>query len=437
MAFGGGTWTAQNKILPGTYINTVSVASYNGNYGDRGRVACPIQLDWGVDTGVFGVTVDDFSKNAHKIFGYDATAPELIDVREVFKHATRAYFYRLNGGGTKSSNTFANAKYAGTYGNKIAIKIVASSETEGAFIVTTIVDGVEEDEQTVTASTGLVANDWVTWKTFELEATASTPLTGGANASTVTGANHLAALTAFESYRFDALVCPVDDAATIAVYTAYTKRLVEELGIKFQLITKAGETGADNEYITEVKNTCNDDNRAHALVYWVAGAQAGCALNNSCTGMVYDGEHDINTNFTQAQLEVFSQTGVFAFHRTDDVVRVLRDVNSFVTYTDEKGKAFGLNQTMRVLNYLATADGALFNENYIGVYLNTQTARSKLRSDLVAIRTALAANGAIGPYDASAMTVEASATDAQGVVMNDAITIAQTMERLYITEVIG
>ena len=437
MAFGGGTWTAQNKVLPGTYINTVSATSYNSNYGDRGRVACPIMLDWGPETGVFGVTVDDFVKNAKKIFGYDADAAELVDVREIFKHATRAYFYRLNGSGTKASNTYAEAKYSGTAGNKIQIKITASTETEGAFYVDTFYDGDVVDEQIVTASNKLVANDWVTWKTFDMAATAGAALTGGANAATVTGEKHLAALTAFESYKFDALACPADEASVIAVYAAYTKRLTEEMGIKFQLVTKKTEAGADNEYITEVQNVCTDDSRAHALVFWVAGAQAGCALNTSCTGMIYDGEHTIDTNFTQAQLETFSQSGKFAFHRTDEVVRVLRDVNSFVSYSDEKGEAFGLNQTMRVLNYLASADGALFNENYLGVYLNTQTARSKLRSDLVAIRTALAANGAIGPYDASAMTVEASATDAQGVVMNDAITIARTMERLYITELIG
>lgn len=437
MAFGGGTWTAQNKILPGTYINTVSTMTYNANYGERGRVACPIMLDWGNETGVFSVTVDDFMRDSHEIFGYEATAAEMVDVREIFKHATRAYFYRLNGGGTKASNNYATAKYSGPYGNKISIKIEASSETEGAFIVSTLVNNVVEDEQTVSAVSALVSNVWVDWKTFELAATASKPLTGGANAASITGDKHLAALAAFEAYRFDVFVCPVADETVIALYTAYTKRLAESLGVKFQLVTYTTAAGADNEYITEVHNTCSDDARTYALVYWVAGAEAGCALNTSCTGMIYDGEHTINTNYTQSQLEVLSQSGKFVFHRTDDVVRVLRDINSLVTYTKDKGEAFSQNQTMRVLNYLASADGSLFNENYIGVYLNTQTARSKLRSDLVAIRTYLASIGAIGPYDTGAMTVEASTVDVHGVVMNDTITIAETMERLYITEIIA
>lgn len=436
MAFGGGTWTAQNKILPGTYINTVSTMTYNANYGERGRVACPILMDWGAENGVFTVTVDNFVRDSHEIFGYDASAPEMIDIREIFKYATRAYFYRLNGGGTKASNTYATAKYSGTFGNKITIKIEASSETQGAYIVTTLVDGVKEEEQTVTAVSALKSNAWVDWKTFEMAETAGTPLTGGTNAASVTGQKHLDALAAFEAYRFDALVCPSSDATVMALYTAYTKRLAEVLGVKFQLITCTTENGADNEYITEVVNTCSDDERAYALVYWVAGAEAGCALSTSVTGRIYNGEHTINTNYTQAQLEVFSQSGKFVFHRTDNVVRVLRDINTLVTYTKDKGAVFGQNQTMRVLNYLASADGSLFNENYIGVYLNTQTARSKLRSDLLAIRTYLSSIGAIGPYDGSAMTIEASPTDAQGVVMNDAITISQTMERLYITEVL-
>ena len=435
MAFGGGTWTAQNKILPGTYINTVSALSNNRDYGERGRVACPIMLDWGDETDVFDVSVDRFARDSREIFGYDAEADELTDVREVFRHATQVYFYRLNGGGTKASNAYATAKYTGTYGNKITIKIAASADVDGGFTVSTIVDGAVEDEQTVTAAADLTGNKWVDWKAFELEATAGTPLTGGANGAAVTGEKHLAALAALEAYRFDALICPSDDATIIAVYASYTKRLAVGMGIKFQLITITTAAGADNEYITEVVNGCSDDARAYALVYWVAGAQAGCELNTSCTGMIYDGEHTINARYTQAELEAFAQSGKFVFHRTDDVIRVLRDINTLVTYTDDKGAAFAQNQTMRVLNYLAAADGTLFNENYIGVYLNTETTRSKLRNDLMEVRTELAVMGAIGPYTGN--MVVAAGDDENSVVMTDEITIAAAMEKLYITETIA
>ena len=43
----GGTWTSQNKVLPGTYINVKSQGSINANVGDRGVVAIAEPLSWG------------------------------------------------------------------------------------------------------------------------------------------------------------------------------------------------------------------------------------------------------------------------------------------------------------------------------------------------------------------------------------------------------
>jgi hypothetical protein len=44
---GGGTFTAQNKILPGSYINFVSLNKANASLSDRGIVTMPLVLDWG------------------------------------------------------------------------------------------------------------------------------------------------------------------------------------------------------------------------------------------------------------------------------------------------------------------------------------------------------------------------------------------------------
>lgn len=435
MAFGGGTWTAQDKRLPGTYINFVSASGNAEATGERGVVACPIMMDWGPAGEVFDVTAGNLAKQSHKLFGYTIDTDEMTDVYEVFCYATHVYFYRLNGGGTKAANTYAEAKYNGTYGNKITIKIAASTEVEGGYIVSTIVDGEVEDAQTVTASTDLKANDWVTWKTFELAATAGTPLTGGANAATVTAENHTAAMRAFEPYQFDVMIAPADDAATINVYIAYAKRMNYEMGIKFQLVTFKTESTADCELASQVENTVEDDQRQHALVYWIGGAIAGCALNTSLTGTVYNGRHKINTNYSQTELADLADAGRFVMHRTGDVVRVLRDINSLVTFTDEKSETFSRNQTMRVVNYLATADAALFNENYSGVYINNDAARSKLRNDLTEIRAGLVVEGAIGPY-AGNMVISAG-EDGRSVVMTDEIEIAETMEKLYITQTIA
>ena len=39
MAFGGGTFTSQNKVLPGAYINFVSAARASASLSERGTAA--------------------------------------------------------------------------------------------------------------------------------------------------------------------------------------------------------------------------------------------------------------------------------------------------------------------------------------------------------------------------------------------------------------
>ena len=63
MALGGGTFVAQNKVLPGAYINFVSLAAASATLSDRGIATMPLELDWGVEGAVFEVTSEDFQKN--------------------------------------------------------------------------------------------------------------------------------------------------------------------------------------------------------------------------------------------------------------------------------------------------------------------------------------------------------------------------------------
>lgn len=69
MPIGGGTFTVQNKILPGAYINFVSLGSVV-KMGTRGVAALPLELNWGPENKVFSVYAEDFNKNALSVFGY-------------------------------------------------------------------------------------------------------------------------------------------------------------------------------------------------------------------------------------------------------------------------------------------------------------------------------------------------------------------------------
>ena len=46
MALGGGTFTSQNKTLPGSYINFVSADSAQALLGESGTVTLGLGLSW-------------------------------------------------------------------------------------------------------------------------------------------------------------------------------------------------------------------------------------------------------------------------------------------------------------------------------------------------------------------------------------------------------
>ncbi len=102
MAYGGGTWLTQNKVMPGSYINFSSLARANAALSDRGIAASAFTLNWGPENEVFAVTNGDFQKNSLRILGYGFNAPEMLFFRELFKNATKVYCYRLGTGAVKS-----------------------------------------------------------------------------------------------------------------------------------------------------------------------------------------------------------------------------------------------------------------------------------------------------------------------------------------------
>ena len=95
---GGGSFTVQNKILPGAYINFVSAASSVAVLSDRGTAAIPLEFGWGPEKEAFIVTAQDYQERCQEIFGYPADAPQMWQVRELFRNLTKGIFYRINGG---------------------------------------------------------------------------------------------------------------------------------------------------------------------------------------------------------------------------------------------------------------------------------------------------------------------------------------------------
>lgn len=431
MALGGGTFTVQNKVLPGAYINFVSLATATATLSDRGYATMPLELDWGIEGEVFEVTNADFQKNSMKIFGYDYTNEKLKGLRDLFKNITTLFAYRLNGDGVKASNTFATAKYAGTRGNDIKIQVQVNVDDNSLFDVNTYLGTVMVDSQTVAKAADLVANDYVTFKSSaELSSTAGTPLEGGTN-SEVTGTNHQAYLDKIESYSFNAMGVVTTENTIKSLYDAFCKRMRDEVGAKFQVILY--NKASDYEGVINVKNKTTDEGWSEAsLVYWVTGISAGCAVNKSNLNKVYDGEFAINVDYTQTQLTKAIQAGEFTLHQVGDDIRVLEDINSLVTETETKAYIFKDNQTIRVIDQIANDIAVLFNTKYLGAVPNDEAGRISLWADIVKHHEQLQDIRAIENFTDEDVKVSQGDTK-KAVVVQDAVTVVNAMAKLYMT----
>lgn len=431
MALGGGTFTVQNKELPGAYINFVSAASANAALSDRGIATMPLELDWGKENEIFEVTNEDFQKNSLTIFGYEYSHEKLKGLRDLFLNTKTLYAYRLNSGGEKACNSFAEAVCGGTRGNDLKIIVQQNVDNEKLFDVKTLLGAVEVDEQTVESAEELKDNSFVKWKrNAVLELTVGMPLEGGSNGE-VNGAAHQAYLDKIESYTYNVMGAVVTDEVTKGLYTAFCKRLRDEMGIKFQLVLY--RCAADYYGVISVKNKTLDENWGEAsLVYWVTGAEAGCEVNRSNQNRIYNGGFTVETSYTQTELKTALKSGEFVFHKVGQEIRVLDDINTMVTFSETQGEVFKDNQTVRVMDQIANDIAVLFNTKYLGVVPNDNAGRISLWSDIVKHHEQLREIRAIENFSDEDVTVS-QGNSKKSVVVTDLVTVVNAMGKLYMT----
>jgi len=433
MALGGGTFLTQNKVLPGSYINFVSAAKATAALSDRGYAAMPLILDWGVDGNVFKVEAADFQKDSLKIFGYDYTHEKLKGLRDLFKNIKTGYFYKLNSG-AKASCAYATARYSGIRGNDIKIVISKNVDNEKLYDVLTLLGTTKVDMQTVSSMSDLKSNAFVDFNpAAEIALTSGTPLTGGTNGDPVTGADYQTFLDKIEPYSFNVLGCLSTSAEINSLFVEFTRKMRNEVGVKFQTVLY--RTPADFEGIVNVHNDVTDDETPSSLVYWVTGILAGCNVNKSNTNRLYDGEFEVNVDFKQSELEAAIKEGKFILHRVGDTIRVLEDINSYISFTEDKNSDFSRNQTIRVLDQIANDLAVLFNTKYCGNVPNDAAGRISLWNDIVKHHQELQKIRAIENFKPEDVVVS-KGDDKKAVVVQDVITVTNAMEQLYMTTIV-
>ena len=387
-------YTVQNKVLPSAYINFVSAARASATLGDRGTAAFPLSLDWGPENEVVTIENSEFQKQSQALTGYAYTADELRPLREIFANAKTLHLFRLNSGGAKAACKYAEAKYPGKIGNELKIVIqqnegftVSTNEVYdvSTYIGTTLVD----TQKAVKAVSDLSDNDYLHWKGSEaLTENAGLLLTGGTTGA-VQDAAYQTFLDKIEPYSFNAVGCDTKNSTVKGLFANWTRRLRDEQGVKFQCVLH-GYPAADYEGVISVKN---------GLV--------GAAI----------------------------KAGEFTFHRVGDQTRVLTDINTFVSVTDEKSADFSSNQVMRVLDQIANDIASLFNSKYIGKVQNDASGRVSLWSDIVAHHTQLQTIRAIENFDSSSVTVSQGDMK-KSVAVEDHVQPVSAMEQLYMKVIV-
>lgn len=434
----------QDKVLPGSYINFVSASRAAAELSDRGRAAMPLLMDWGPSEEVFVLEAGEVQKHCKGLFGYDYSHEAVRGIRDLFKNARTLYGYRINGKGSCAACDYGTARYAGIRGNDLRLIVLKEGE---AYTVRTLLDGKEVNTQTASNMAGLSDHEYVIFKKdAALSETAGMPFTGGTN-SVPELEDYQEFLDRIQNFSFHALGLISDAIEVKKLFADFTKLMRDEMGIKFQtvLFRHAG----DYEGIVSLENHTADSAAAGksragkaeleadacALVYWTTGTIAGCAVNASNTNRTYDGEHAVDTSYTQKALEDAVRAGKFVLHKVGDEIRVLEDINTLVTFTEDKGKDFSSNQTVRVLDQIGNDLAALFGSKYIGKIPNDAAGRISFWNDVVTYYRELEKIRAIENFKADDIVI----TKGEGkktIVASCPVTPVNAMSQLYMTVIV-
>jgi hypothetical protein len=440
----GGTFKSQNKIRPGAYINFKGVAKPLSSLGTRGVVTMPVAMSWGDEvTELLSTDLID-GKSLPKI-GYTAFEEQSQIFREALKNAYKAIIYRLDTGGTKATASLtpltATAKYAGVVGNEIAVSVVANGDK---FDVITLFRGIERNRQTVATIAELVPNDYVVFSgTGDIEANAGVTLSGGKN-GTVNVATYATYLNKIKAYKWNTMGIPQDVPAVNSNIITFITNMRENLGKKVQAVLY--DADADYEGIITVNQgykTTTETISPTTFVAYIAGLTAGSDVDTSNTYHAINGAVSIVypedvTPYGDEEIEEALKAGKMVLStRQDGVIVIEQDINTLHTFTPDKGYAFSKNRVIRTLDEINNSIALLFERSYIGKVDNNDDGRNIFKADVIAYLNTLQGISAIQNFD-STTDIQVYAGEAiDAVVVDLAIQPVDSMEKLYMTVMVG
>lgn len=437
----GGTWTAQNKVRPGVYINFKSRPQPLGSLGERGVAAYPAPLPWGNPAGVIVLEAAEYLDKSLELIGFRPTDPRIRHITAAVNHAKTVLLYRLGGSGAvKATATIepltATAKWGGTRGNDLMIVVQANIDDAERMDVITLLDGEEVDRQTVAVVENLLSNAWIEWSgTGAPAATAGIRLAGGAD-GTASGADFSAALSAFEGYSFNVLGVPLTDSTSKQLAAAYVRRQREDEGKKVQAVL-VNYPSADYEGIISLRNGIVTSDGLQVppeyLLWEIAAMEAASNVNESLTYRAILNAVDAYPRLTNSETIAALQSGELVITAVNGSAVIEQDINTLTSFTADRGRAFGKNRVVRVLDSIANDVKRIFDMFYIGKVSNNQDGRALLEAEIVSYLLGLQGLGAIQNFDSQTDISVQQGADVESVLIELTVQPVDSIEKIYMT----
>lgn len=425
-------WNNQNRVRPGVSVNVRGVSPLAVEYGARGVVVLPLELDFGPSKEFTTITCEN---DLYKMFGYSFDEAASLAVREALKGASKVLLYRVNGGDMASVNltdeVIATALYSGERGNELSVKVTTSGEK---FVVATYLSTALVDTQTVTTAEELEANQYVKFSgTGELVAVTVT-LSGGSSSTAVTQ-DYKDMLTAAKLEDFQAIAYVGSDVAFKTTLAEYAKSERDTEDKRIVVVMGNSTNSYDNEGVIVVLNgvklSDGTEISNELAAAWVAGVTAGANVTESNTFKKYDGAVDVTQKYTNSEIETHLSNGLFMFTVHGTKVVAEYDINTLTSYTVEKPKDFRKNKVIRVVDSIVTDVKSIFEESFIGKVQNNDSGRNVLKGFLVDYLTGLYDMGAIENFAPEDVVVEAG-TDKDAVVITLTVLPTDCIEKIYV-----
>ena len=382
----GGTFTKSGKkVRPGVYINTKSGKINSASVNLQGAVALPLlNAVYGPAQEFIEISASAPDENIQKLglSVYDETDRMMLYIRETLKGCSKVFAF-IPTAGNKAAVTLSEiltctAKYGGTLGNSLKVSVVANATLgAGFFNVNVYMDGrlIESHVGVKTIGDLNGLSDYIDFTpagsataATALVAVAATALVGGTN-GTLNNADFTTMLDNTEHLDCNALAFPYSAttySTLVAAIQSKMKYFQDEVGK--EMFAVMANVPSDSEVCQNVTNgVILEDGTvisAEEACCFIAGVAAGANFNESNTYRQYPGAVSINgPKGNDAAIAAINAGEVFFSYDDAHNVVIEYDINSLVTFTQEKTEDYRKMRIQRTLAAIRKSIRATFKPN--------------------------------------------------------------------------